>query len=89
MIFSDEANLYIKNGLIPIMIKAIGFEEVGLYLTIRSFEFDNPNGVEEIKIFESSSDGIAKTKEVLEGLIEKGYAERTEERIKTTNKQFE
>lgn len=89
MIFSDEKNSYIKNDLIPKMIKAIGLEEVGLYLTIRSFEFFTPNGVEEIKILESTSDGVANNKEVLESLIKKGYAERTKEGIKTTNKQFE
>ncbi len=88
MIFSDEKNLYIKKGLVPKMIKTIGFEEVGLYLTIRSFEFDNPNGVDEIEILESSSDGVESNKKVLESLIKKGYAERTKEGIKTTNKQF-
>lgn len=89
MIFSDEKNLYFKNSLIPKMIKSIGYEEVVLYLTIKSFEFFTPSGVEEIKILESSPDGVFKNKEVLESLIKNGYVERTKKGIKTTNKQFE
>lgn len=89
MTFSDEKNSYIKNGLIPKMIKAIGLEEVRLYLTIRSFEFFTPNGAEEIKILESSPHEIAKNKEVLESLIKKGYVKKTKKGIRTTNKQFE
>lgn len=90
MILSDEKNLYIEHGTMPKIIKAIGIEGSGLYLTIKALEFDNPNGIEEIKILESSSDGIEKNKEVLERLIKKGYVERIKEGIiKAINKQFE
>ncbi|EHJ01206.1 hypothetical protein CDLVIII_4704 [Clostridium sp. DL-VIII] len=71
------------------MIKAIGLEEVELYLTIRSLEFFTPNEVKEIKILEPNLNGVLKNKEVLESLIKKGYVERTKRGIKATNKQFE
>lgn len=89
MILSDEKNLYIKNETMPKIIRTVGIEGAGLYLTIKSLEFDNPNGIEEIKILESSSDEIEKGKEILESLMEKGYVERIKEGIiKVTNKQF-
>lgn len=90
MILSDEKNLYIKHEIMSKLIDTLGFEDIGLYLTIKSLEFDNPNGIEEIKILESSSDGIESNREVLERLIEKGYVKRTKEgTIKTINRQIE
>ncbi|AVQ47644.1 hypothetical protein [Clostridium botulinum] len=89
MIFSDEKNLYIKHGFMDKMLKILDASEVGMYLTIRSFEFETPEGVEMIEILKSSSDGFDENKKILERLIKKGYAEKLETRIKTTNKTFD
>lgn len=89
MILSDENNLYVKYGTIDKLIRDIGSGSSGLFLTFKAFEFDNKDGVEEIKLLESSSDGIKSNKIYLEKLINKGYLKRNDKGlIVSTNKQI-
>lgn len=90
MILSDKDNLFIEHGAVEKMIKSVGIGGAGLYITIKASEYDNPDGVKEIKILGSSSDGIKVNKFHLEKLIKEGFVERTEEGlIKATLKRFD
>lgn len=89
MILSDKNNLYIKPGTIEKLARDIGLEGAGLFLTYKSFEFENPAGVEEMKLLKSSSDGVESNRIYLEKLIDKGYLKRNDKGlIISTNKQI-
>lgn len=89
MILSDENNLYIKHGTIEKLIKDIGIEGSGLYLTFKAFESEHKDGVEEIKLLKSSADGIKDNKTHLERLINKGYLKKNDKGlIISTNKEI-
>ena len=89
MILSDKDNLYMKHGTVEKLTEKLGLLNSGMYLTFKAFEYDHPGGVEEVKLFNCSSDGTKRNKEVLEDLISKGYLKRNNKGlIISTNKEL-
>ena len=89
MIFIDKENLHIERRDIPKMLEILTLGEIGLYLTIKSFEVDSPDGIDEIKILNLSSDGTEETSKLLEGLIKKDYVQRLKNVIKVTPRELQ
>jgi hypothetical protein len=78
MIISDKNNLYYRPGTLEKLTRELGLEGAGMYLTYKAFAYDNPNGVEEMILVKSSSDGVEANKTYINKLIEKGYLRKNE-----------
>ena len=90
MIYADKEKLYVERGDMQKMLETLNLGEVGLYLTIKSLSIDNPDGIDEIKILESSpADGVDGTRKLLKGLFKKDYIQRINNKIQVTPRELE
>lgn len=76
MLFVDRENLYIGREDIPKLLEDISLGAIGLYLTIKAFEIEEQDGLEESRLLETATDGTEKSKVFLEELIKKDYIQR-------------
>lgn len=79
---SDKNKIYFKKENMEKLFKSLKIEEVGLYMTIRSFDYEKPDGIEKTCILNSSADEHSDIMEILNSLERKGFINISEGKIK-------